>query len=465
MSELWRLPGYEISELVRSKQISAVEVTKAHLDRLKEVNPKLNAVVQEMPDKAIEDAKEIDKKIEIGKDPGILCGVPLTIKVLADQKGFATTNGLKIQKDLIATTDSPIVSNVKKAGAVVIGRTNTPAFSLRWFTNNDLHGQTLNPHDKNITPGGSSGGASSAVASGICPIAHGTDIGGSIRYPAYACGLHGLRPTFGRIPAFNASGGERHIGGQIMAVGGPISRTMKDIQVSFEAMAASDNRDPWYVPVPFAGPKFDKRVAFSTNPDGMPVCDEVVKAIKDSAKILSNNGWQVEEVECPPMQDAADVNAKLWMAETRYAAKGMIDKEDEADSKFVFEQMTKRSPEIDKGGLLDALQKRATLLREWQLFLSKYPVLITPVSGELPFPQQLDVKSENDFENIMKAQLTQLAVPALGLPALSVFMGFSGTTPVGVQLIGARFREDILIAAGTDIESSGEQPKCVDPNW
>ena len=465
MSELWKLPGYEISELVRSKQISAVEVTKAHLDRLKEVNPKLNAVVQEMPDEAIEDAKEIDRKIEIGKDPGILCGVPLTIKVLADQKGFATTNGLKIQIDLIATTDSPIVSNVKKAGAVVIGRTNTPAFSLRWFTKNDLHGQTLNPHDKNITPGGSSGGASSAVASGICPIAHGTDIGGSIRYPAYACGLHGLRPTFGRIPAFNASGGERHIGGQIMAVGGPISRTMKDIQVSFEAMAASDNRDPWYVPVPFEGPKFDKRVAFSINPDGMPVCDEVVKAIKDSAKILSNNGWQVEEVECPPMQDAADVNAKLWMAETRYAAKGMIDKEDEADSKFVFEQMTKRSPEIDKGGLLDTLQKRATLLREWQLFLSKYPVLITPVSGELPFPQQLDVKSENDFENIMKAQLTQLAVPALGLPALSVFTGFSGTAPVGVQLIGARFREDILIAAGTDIESSGEQPKCVDPNW
>ena len=135
MSELWKLPGYEISELVRSKQISAVEVTKAHLERLKEVNPKLNAVVQEMPEEAIEDAKEIDKKIQIGEDPGILCGVPLTIKVLADQKGFATTNGLKIQKDLIAKTDSPIVSNVKQAGAVIVGRTNTPAFSLRWFTN------------------------------------------------------------------------------------------------------------------------------------------------------------------------------------------------------------------------------------------------------------------------------------------------------------------------------------------
>ena len=167
MSELWKLPGYEISELVRSKQISAVEVTKAHLERLKEVNPKLNAVVQEMPEEAIEDAKEIDKKIQIGEDPGILCGVPLTIKVLADQKGFATTNGLKIQKDLIAKTDSPIVSNVKQAGALIVGRTNTPAFSLRWFTNNDIHGQTLNPHHKNLTPGGSSGGSSNSTLTNL----------------------------------------------------------------------------------------------------------------------------------------------------------------------------------------------------------------------------------------------------------------------------------------------------------
>jgi amidase len=153
------------------------------------------------------------------------------------------------------------------------------------------------------------------------------------------------------------------------------------------------------------------------------------------------------------------------MVETRYAAKGMIEKEDESDSLFVFEQMTKRSPEINKNELLDALQERALLLREWQLFLAKYPVLITPVSGELPFPQQLDVKSEGDFENVMQAQLTQLAVPALGLPALAVFTGFSKNIPLGVQLIGARFREDILIAAGKDLENSGLTPNCVDPNW
>ena len=465
MTELWRLGGYELSNLIRSKKVSTVEVVESHLTRLAEVNCKLNAVVQEMPDEAINDAKEIDSKIKSGKNPGVLCGIPVTIKVVADQKGHATTNGLRLHKDLIANTDSPIVSNVKKAGGIIIGRTNTPAFSLRWFTNNELHGQTLNPHDKSITPGGSSGGASSAVASGMCPIAHGTDIGGSIRYPAYACGLHGLRPTLGRIPAYNASWPERSIGPQLMAVGGPIARSMKDIEISFEAMAASDSRDPWYVPAPINGPNFEKRVAFSTHPDGMPVCEEVVTAIRDSADRLAKLGWKVEEVECPPMKDVADINAQLWMAEMRHWAKEAIEKEAEPNSKFVFEQMTKRSPEIGIGGMLEALQKRATFLREWQLFLTKYPVLITPVSGQLPFPQQLDVKSENDFENVMKAQLTQLAVPALGLPALSVFTGFSGTTPLGVQLIGARFREDILIAAGTDIEKSGQSPLCIDTSW
>jgi amidase len=143
----------------------------------------------------------------------------------------------------------------------------------------------------------------------------------------------------------------------------------------------------------------------------------------------------------------------------------MIEKEDEPDSRFVFEQMTKRSPEINKNQLLDTIQERALLLREWQLFLAKYPILITPVSGELPFTQQLDVKSEGDFEKVMQAQLTQLAIPALGLPALAVFTGFAKNIPVGVQLIGARFREDILIAAGRDLENSGVAPVCVDPNW
>ena len=144
-----------------------------------------------------------------GEDAGILAGVPVTVKVNIDQQGFATTNGLKMQKDAIAKSNSPVIDNLRKSGAVILGRTNCPAFSYRWFTTNLVHGDTKNPRDPGITPGGSSGGAGAAVAAGIGHIAHGTDIAGSIRYPAYACGVHGLRPTVGRIAAFNAALPER----------------------------------------------------------------------------------------------------------------------------------------------------------------------------------------------------------------------------------------------------------------
>ena len=463
MSHLWQLSASEIANAVRSRKFSAVEVTNTHLDRLQAVNPVLNAVVQEFPEEALAAAQAVDEKIAKGEDPGPLCGVPVTTKVNVDQIGHATTNGLKLQKDLIATADSPVVSNIRKAGGVIIGRTNTPAFSLRWFTKNDLHGQTLNPRDKNITPGGSSGGASAAVASGICAVGHGTDIGGSIRYPAYACGLHGLRPTLGRIPAYNASGPERHIGAQIMAVSGPIARTIADLEISLQAMAAEDPRDPWWVPAPLDLGEFPKRAALTIAPEGMPVADEVKAAVIDAANRLEADGWVVEEVPCPPMRLAADINAQLWMAEMRYAAQDMIASEAEADSIFVFQQMTNRSAPINIDGLLDALQSRATLVREWQMFMQKYPVLICPVSGQLPFAQQQDVSSEGAFEAIMESQLPQLALPTLGLPGLTVSTGLVGNTPVGVQLIGGRYREDVLLAAGTAIERGGTPPSPVDP--
>ena len=147
--------------------------------------------------------------------------MPVTVKVNVDQAGYATTNGVTLQKDVIAQANNPVVDNLLRAGAVVLGRTNTPAFSLRWFTSNQLHGDTRNPRNAALTPGGSSGGAAAAVAAGIGHIAHGTDIAGSIRYPAYACGVHGLRPTLGRVAAFNAALPERSLGGQITAVSGP----------------------------------------------------------------------------------------------------------------------------------------------------------------------------------------------------------------------------------------------------
>lgn len=463
MAELWDLSASEIAQQVRSGELSAVEVTKAHLDRLTDVNPRLNAVVQEFPDEALSEAQAVDRRIAQGEDPGPLCGVPVTTKVNVDQKGQATTNGLKLQKDLVAESDNPVVANLRKAGAVIVGRTNTPAFSLRWFTKNDLHGQTLNPRDASITPGGSSGGAAAAVASGICAVAHGTDIAGSVRYPAYACGLHGLRPSLGRVPAFNHSGADRFIGAQLMAVSGPIARTIDDIRLSLLAMMAPDPDDPWFTPSPLDQGPFEKRAAIAVSPDRMATTAPVVAALEDAADRLRAAGWQVDPVACPPMQAAADINATLWMAETQRTAVKMIEKEGDADAQFVFRRMSDHCGQVDLDGLMTALQERVTLIRQWEQFLRRYPVLLCPVSGELPFPQQLDVQSEADFERVYAAQLTQRGLPTLGLPGLTVATGQVGTVPNGVQLIAGRFREDILLAAGADIEAAGPKPTVTTP--
>ena len=238
MQDLWRLSAAELASLIRSKKVSAKEAATAALARLDAVNPKINAVVDHRPAEVLAQAAAIDAAIGRGEDPGPLAGVPVTVKVNIDQEGFATTNGLKLQRDAIAKSNSPVIDNLRKAGAVILGRTNCPAFSYRWFTTNLVHGDTKNPRDPGITPGGSSGGAGAAVAAGIGHIAHGTDIAGSIRYPAYACGVHGLRPTMGRIAAFNAALPERPIGPQISAVSGPLARTIGDIRIALAAMSA-----------------------------------------------------------------------------------------------------------------------------------------------------------------------------------------------------------------------------------
>src|ERR1700759_4034375 len=296
MQDLWRLPAADLAALVKSKKISAKDAATDALARLAAVNPSINAVVDHRPDDVLKQAAEVDAKIARGEDAGILAGVPVTVKVNIDQQGFASTNGLKLQRDAIAPANSPVVDNLKKAGAIILGRTNCPAFSYRWFTTNLIHGDTKNPRDPSITPGGSSGGAGAAVAAGIGHIAHGTDIAGSIRYPAYACGVHGLRPTVGRIAAFNAALPERPIGPQISAVSGPLARTIQDIRISLAAMAAKDVRDPWWVPAPLEGPPVEKRAALCLAPDGLDPVPEVKAALSDAGERLRRAGWTVEEI-------------------------------------------------------------------------------------------------------------------------------------------------------------------------
>src|ERR1700738_3772430 len=222
MDDLWRLSAKDLAALIASKKVSARKAATAALARLDAVNPAINAVVDHRPEDVHKQAAAVDAAIARGEDAGPLAGVPVTVKVNIDQVGFATTNGLKLQRDAIATSNSPVIDNLKKSGAVILGRTNCPAFSYRWFTTNLTHGDTKNPRHPSITPGGSSGGAGAAVAAGIGHIAHGTDIAGSIRFPAYACGVHGLRPTAGRVPGRNASGAEWRFAPRSSAGSGPL---------------------------------------------------------------------------------------------------------------------------------------------------------------------------------------------------------------------------------------------------
>jgi len=462
--DLWQLTGTEITALIKKGEVSARAVCEATLARMDAVNPAINAVVDRGDEEALAAADAVDAARARGERLGSMAGVPITIKVNVDQAGFATTNGLRIQKDLVAETDSPLVANLRMAGAVIVGRTNTPAFSLRWFTRNGLHGHTLNPHNSAITPGGSSGGAAAATAAGIGAMGHGSDIGGSIRYPAYACGLQGIRPTLGRVPARNASAPDRHIGAQLMAVSGPHARSVADLRVSLAAMAAPDLQDPWYAPAPLKGAEYPRRAALCVAPEGMEVHPLVEAALRAAAKRLRDAGWEITEVESPPFREPARLQAQLWLAEMAHAASDAFAREADPDAMHVFAEMQKITPTPDMGDLLDALQARVGFLRDWQVFLHRHPVLICPISGEPPFPDLLDLE---DFPRVMAAQLTQVGLPLMGLPGMNVFTGFAngeaGHTPMGAQLIAGRFREDILLDAAEAIEARSPKIEVVTP--
>jgi amidase len=233
-SEVWQWEAADIAARIRAGSISCVEVTQAFFSRIDAVNPRLNAAVHSDRERVFEAARRQDAlRARAPREMGCLHGVPVTIKLNVDVVGEATTNGVPAFVDRIAPADSAVVANMRRAGAVIVGRTNVPAFSFRWFTENPLHGRTLNPWSADITSGGSSGGAGVAAASGMCALSHGTDIAGSIRYPAYVNGVAGLRPTPGRIPACHPTVATRFLGLQLFS--------------ALRAMAPRGSGDPTWI--------------------------------------------------------------------------------------------------------------------------------------------------------------------------------------------------------------------------
>ncbi|MDO9286377.1 MAG: amidase family protein [Aquabacterium sp.] len=467
MSEaLWRWSAHQLAAAVRSGAVSAREAVVSSLERIQAVNPTLNAVVDVLADEALAAAQAADDARRRGDALGPLHGVPVTVKVNVDVKGRATTNGVVAFKDNLASEDSPVVANLRQAGAVIVGRTNTPAFSVRWFTENDLHGRTLNPWSRAHTPGGSSGGASSAVAAGMGAIAHGNDLAGSVRYPAYCTGVLGLRPSFGRVPAFLPSAkDERPISMAMMSVQGPLARNVADLRLALQAMSPGDARDPWWVPAPLTGPALPRplRVAMTVNCHGAPADPAVVAAVRQAGAWLADAGYEVEEVEPPSLAEAHELWNLIGNDEARKFMWPAIEQFGDEGVRRSFGWMLADSPVLEHAEHLKAFAKRSTLIRRWQLFLQRYPLVLGPVSGEPPFPWGWDVESEASMARVLRAQESQFAVPVLGLPAISVPTGLAGALPMGVQLIAPRFREDLLLDAAEVIESRCPPMTPIDP--
>ena len=464
MNDLWRLSAVDLAALIRARKVSAKEAALAGLARLDAVNPVINAVVEHRPDDVLAQAEAIDAALARGDEIGPLGGVPVTVKVNIDYAGYATTNGVQIQSGVLPTSNSPVIDNLRKAGAVILGRTNCPAFSYRWFTTNLLYGDTKNPRDPALTPGGSSGGAAASVAAGIGHIAHGTDIAGSIRYPAYACGVHGLRPTLGRIAAYNAALPERIISGQITAMSGPLARTIGDIRLGLAVMSQPDMRDPWWVPAPLEGPSMPKRAAICLRPDGLEITDDVEAAVRDAGRRLRAAGWTVEEVDnTPPLREAAELQTQIWFGDGFQGMMDAAEREGDPGALACLRGIQPRLEGFENGGLSRALVRRSSFVRDWQIFLQDYAVVLMPVSGELPFADNLDLKDAESFERVWRAQLPQIGIPFMGLPALVVSTGLVGRTPTGVQIVAGRYREDLCLLAGEAIEAGGTPVSPIDP--
>lgn len=458
----WKLSAVELAERVRTRKVSAVQVAHEALARMDAVNPELNAIVECRRDELLAAAESLDRRLAAGEDIGVLGGVPITTKLITDQRGYVTSNGVSLQQDCLATDDSPVVANVFAAGALMLGRTNVPAFSYRWFTSNQLHGATRNPHDAQLTPGGSSGGAAAAVASGMGAIGLGTDIAGSVRYPAYACAIHGLRPSTGRVPAWNSSMAERRIGAQLMAVTGPLARTVADLRLALAVMSQASVRDPAWVPAPLAGPPVARRAALCLRPDGLATAPEVVEHLRLAARHLELAGWEVHELDkLPPLRAAIAPQVILWMGDHYDDLLAAAEREGDPGALAALRGQGELARSMKAGSVSDALVLRASLVRQWQRFLADWPVVLMPVSAELPFPDQLDLQGQAAYERVWEAQIPQIAIPLLGLPGLALCTGKIGTCPVGVQIIASRFREDLCLAAGEEIERRGYRPSVI----
>ena len=454
---IWQWSATRIASATRSGQITATEVTEAAIARMKAANPDLNAVVESLADEARARARDLDTS---NAPKGPLHGVPVTIKINVDQKGHATSNGVAAFKDVIAPDDAPVVRNLKAAGAIVIGRTNTPEFSFRADTDNPLFGRTHNPWGRHVSAGGSSGGAGSAVMAGIGALAHGNDIGGSLRFPASANGAVTVKPGLGRVPAWNPSqADERGLLAQSMSVQGLIARNAADLHLSMPSLIALDPHDPFHVPLQWRGPALTGpvRVAVARDDFGFGLHPDVATALDKAASALSDAGYAVEEVEPPLARETGEVGYRALLGEVKALLGRDIRTHGSNQLNAIFDEYYRQFPPFENTEELQMLARRTHYARQWALFLEDYPLVLSPFLLKPFFRPGRDAEGAEGVRDALGCSHWSFIMNFTGLPAGNLPTHIAdlpaGPQPIGVQIAGRRWREDLIVDAMQVIET------------
>jgi amidase len=463
---LWRMGATDLADAIRTRSVSCAEVVEAHLERIHAVNGHCNAVTSILAESARREAVEADRSLVRGTSVGRLHGVPMTVKENVDLAGFATTEGVLALRSNVVATDSPHVHQLRRAGAIPIARTNLPDLGLRWHTESGLHGATRNPWNALLTPGGSSGGDAVAVATGMTPLGIGNDYGGSLRYPAQCCGVASIRPSRGRVP-FHSAGQRSNEWGltlQLFAVQGPIARSVRDLRLALDHMSGSDASDPSWVPAPLRGPTgaSPMRVAVTLDPGGQGVDDNVAAGVQAAAAALADAGYVIEDADPPAVLEAAQLWNQLVAVELHTVAEQIAGIAAPEAVAFL-NHFLAVNPRRDLNGYMRDLAARNSIMRDWNQFLARYPLILGPVSTQPPFAVGYDLTGVGAVRNMLESMRLVLSISLLGLPAVAMPAGIHLGMPRGVQLIGPMYREDLCLDAAEVVEQSLGVLTPIDP--
>lgn len=463
--ELWRKGALELADLISRREVSSREVVAAHLARIDEVNPHLNAVVRRWDADSLAAADAADRAVAAGDSLGALHGVPVTIKENIDMAGTPTTQAIAFLADSMAASDAPLVQRVRGAGAIPIGRTNLPDLGLRVTTESSLHGVTRNPWHPMRTTGGSSGGEGSALASGMSPLGFGNDIGGSLRNPATCCGITSIKPTTGVVPwATEIPPQDPGIASQLMLTDGPMARHVEDVRVGLLTIAGAHDRDPRAVPIVLTDRAQGRalRVAVCAAPPAGSTHREVAGAIQGAADAFANAGAHVSEAVPASFARAVELWGLILNEELR-VQRPLLEMVMGEDGKRFLGFADEVYPPIDVATLMLAFGERNAVDREWHDFLTDYDVLLMPTWTQPPFELGADVVSVGAAQGVLEQIRPVLPANLLGLPAAIVPVGMADGLPVGAQLVGRRFADLTCLNAAEVLEQAFGTITPIDP--